>query len=303
MLKSSAVLRSVVPGDLPRLLPLYASLLGRSVALESLEARAGRLPHQAHWLIEDGPEVLAVCDWEPNDFGPPGSLRLSLWVQPQARGRGHGSALLQLAAHGGALLCANIADDDPASLAWAERRGFTLHAHRFESALDPQTFAPDPHRAPLPPGTLLGDMTRASERDWDELTALLIDAFAQTPDAQGLPRWSWETARKALQLSPQMRPDWLVCARRGTELLGFTAALQLPGMAYNQMTAVTAAARGLGLAYALKSELLERLKADGVKCVRTHNHAANVAMRRVNEKLGYRRQHGRWEVRRGAGRS
>lgn len=303
MLRSSAVPRRVVANDLPRLLPLYAALLGRNVTLESLKARAGRLPHEAHWLIENGPEVLAVCDWEPNDFGPPGSLRLGLWVQPQARGRGHGSALLQLASRTGTALSANIEDDDPAGLAWAERRGFALHAHRFESTLDLEAFAPDPHRAPLPPGVELGDMTRASERDWDELTALLIDTFAQTPDAQGLPRWSWETARKALQFNPQLRPDWLVCARRDTELLGFTAALDLPGMAYNQMTSVREATRGQNLAYALKTALLGRLKADGVTRIRTHNHAANVAVRRVNAKLGYRQQHGRWEVRRGMGRS
>ncbi|WP_161882691.1 GNAT family N-acetyltransferase [Deinococcus alpinitundrae] len=146
-------------------------------------------------------------------------------------------------------------------------------------------------------------MTRASQSDWNELTALLIDTFAQTPDAQGLPRWSWETARKALQFNPQLHPDWLVCARRDTELLGFTAALNLPGMAYNQMTSVREAARGQDLAYALKTELLGRSKADSVMCVRTHKHTANVAMLRVNEKLGYRQQHGRWEVQRGPGRS
>ncbi|WP_237724883.1 hypothetical protein [Deinococcus alpinitundrae] len=32
---------------------------------------------------------------------------------------------------------ANIEDDDSAGLAWAERRGFALHAHRFESVLNP----------------------------------------------------------------------------------------------------------------------------------------------------------------------
>lgn len=139
-------------------------------------------------------------------------------------------------------------------------------------------------------------MTDASAAEWDEVTKLLIETFAQTPDAQGLPRWSEETARKAVQLSPQMRPEWLICARRDGQLVGLTAALDTPGMVYNQMTSVADTAKGLGLAYSMKAESLRRLKAAGISNVRTHNHAANLAMLRVNEKLGYVRQHGRWEV-------
>lgn len=291
--------RPVRADDLPRLLVLYGLLLGRPLTLEGLTARTRRLPDSAHWLIEDSEGVLALCDWEPNDFGPPGSLRLNLLVRPDARGRGYGSARLNLAGQTGALLCANVPDNDPRSLTWAEQRGFTCHAHRFESALDLRTLKPARHPASLPEDVTLGDMVGASTEAWDELTKLLIETFAQTPDARGLPNWSDATARREVQLSPQMRPEWLICARHGDQLIGFTAALNMPGMAYNQMTGVAEAARGLGLAVALKVELLRRLKAAGVRQVRTHNHAANVAMRRVNEKLGYRQQHGRWEVRRG----
>ncbi|AZI43418.1 GNAT family N-acetyltransferase [Deinococcus psychrotolerans] len=294
--------RRVTLQDLPALMPLYAALLSRPLTLERLELRFQRLEAcpeiSAQWLVEEDGATLALCDWEANDYGPPDSLRLNVWVEPGAHGRGFGTALLKLAEQTGKLLSANIADDDPPSLAWAEKRGFVFHAHRFESKLDPQEFDPAQHAQPLPEGVTLGDMAGASAAEWDELAALLIETFAQTPDAQGLPKWSVETARKAVQLSPQMRPEWLVCARRGGRLMGFTAALDMPGMVYNQMTGVADTAKGLGLAYLMKAELLRRLKAAGVSDVRTHNHAANLAMLRVNEKLGYVRQHGRWEVRR-----
>ena len=292
------LLRPVTATDLERLPPLYELMLGRSMSLDALQTRAQRLPDGAHWLIEQAGDVLAVCDWEPDVYSPPGFVRLGLLVRPESRGQGYGSALLALARRSGAAgLTANVPDDEPASLAWAEKRGFTRHAYRFESALNPQEFEPRQHAAPLPEGVTLGDMAGASDADWDEFNALLIESFAQTPDAQGLPRWNNKTAREGVQLNPRMRPDWLICARRGGELLGFTVALAPPPLAYNQMTAVATSARGLGLAYLLKVELLRRLRASGITGVRTHNHAANLPMLRVNEKLGYQKQHGRWELR------
>ena len=281
--------------DFESLMPLYELMMGRPTTLEGIQARAER---SESWLIEDAGEYLALCDWEKDNFGPAGFVRLGLIVRPDVRGKGYGSALLEVARKSGAAgITAHVRDDDLLSLTWAEKRGFTVHAHRFESALNPQEFEPEQHAAPLPEGVTLGDMTGASAADWQEFNTLLIDSFAQTPDAHGLPRWSDETAREGVQLNARMRPDWLICARRGGELLGFTAALAYPLFAYNQMTAVANVARGLGLAYALKVELLRRLKAGGVTQVRTHNHAANLPMLRVNEKLGYRRRMGRWEVR------
>ena len=287
--------RPALPADLKHLMPLYEAQLGRATTLEGIQARAER---SESWLIKDAGEHLALCDWESDDFGPAGFVRLGLIVRPDVRGKGHGSALLEVARESGAAgITAHVRDDDLLSLDWARKRGFTVHAHRFESALNPQEFNPGQHAAALPGGVTLGDMAEASEADWNEFNTLLIDSFAQTPDAHGLPRWSEETAREGVQLNSRMCPDWLICARRGGELLGFTAALTYPLFAYNQMTAVANVARGLGLAYALKVELLRQLKAGGITQVRTHNHAANLPMLRVNEKLGYRRRVGRWEVR------
>jgi GNAT superfamily N-acetyltransferase len=279
-------------------LPLYEVLLGRILTLEELWQRAERWPDLTRFVTRSGKQIVALIEWRPDTFSPPGYLRLDLAVLPDFRGQGHGAGLLELVSTQGATgLSAHISDHDPASLGWAQRRGFLVHAHRFESALNPQAFEPGQTVQPLPDGVTLGDMTNASEADWAEFTALLIDALAETPDFRDLPRWTEDAARESLQTNPQTRLNWLITARRGGTLIGFTAALAHRG-AYNQMTAVVPQARGLGLAYALKVELLRRLKAEGIAEVRTHNHAENLPMIRVNERLGYERRRGTWEVRR-----
>ncbi|WP_293915012.1 GNAT family N-acetyltransferase [Deinococcus sp.] len=279
-------------------LPLYEVLLGRALTHGDLQQRAGRWPDLTRVVTHSGEQIAALIEWRPDPFSPPGYLRLDLAVLPEFRGRGHGAELLgtvpKLDAAG---LSAHIHDSDLASLAWAQRRGFTVHAQRFESVLNPQEFRPEQHIQPLPDGVSLSDMTNASEADWHELVRLYVDALAETPDFRSLPKWNEEKTRREMQENPQTRLSWIIAARSGGSLLGFTAALT-GRSAYNQMTAVAPQARGLGLAYALKVELLRRLKADGIQEARTHNHAKNLPMIRVNEKLGYLRQRGTWEVRR-----
>lgn len=56
------------------------------------------------------------------------------------------------------------------------------------------------------------------------------------------------------------------------------------------MTGVARAARGRGIAVALKQAQIAAAKADGWAFLRTQNDLANAAMRAVNEKLGYERR-------------
>ena len=289
---------SLLENDREDALPLYELLLGRALTLQDLRQHDERWPTKDRRGIKESGRLVALIEWRPDPFSPPGYLRLGLAVLPEARRQGHGAALLDIVSKlDAAGLSAHIHDSGAASLAWAQRRGFLVHAHRFESALNPQEFEPGRHVQTLPDGVTLGDMTNASEADWRELVSLYVNALAETPDFRDLPRWDEEQTRREMQDNVQSRLSWMITARRGGTLLGFTAALASRG-AYNQMTAVAPDARGLRLAYTLKVELLRRLKADGVEEVRTHNHAENLPMLRVNEKLGYLRRRGTWEVRR-----
>lgn len=75
--------------------------------------------------------------------------------------------------------------------------------------------------------------------------------------------------------------------------------LQLdPRSPYNFLTGVRPDARGLGLARALKLEVIRRAKAEGCTQLLTHNHSGNGPMLAVNQRLGYERRPGMWVMRR-----
>lgn len=58
--------------------------------------------------------------------------------------------------------------------------------------------------------------------------------------------------------------------------------------AHNAFTGVARAARGRGIALALKLRQVEWCRAAGYHVLETTNHEDNAAMRAINEKLGYR---------------
>lgn len=70
-------------------------------------------------------------------------------VEKGARGRGVGQALVNAieqftAGHGSNLLSAEVEDSDPASLAFAQKRGYQIRRHGYDSVLDLIRFDPTP---------------------------------------------------------------------------------------------------------------------------------------------------------------
>jgi RimJ/RimL family protein N-acetyltransferase len=57
------------------------------------------------------------------------------------------------------------------------------------------------------------------------------------------------------------------------------------------MTGVARSARGRGIALALKQAQIAAARDAGIRYLRTQNDLANAPMRRVNEKLGYRKRY------------
>ena len=71
-------------------------------------------------------------------------------VDPALRGQGTGSALWNTALdflhqQGATRLSSEVRDDDPASLVFAEQRGFAIDQHVFNSSLDLDTFDETPY--------------------------------------------------------------------------------------------------------------------------------------------------------------
>ncbi|MGY2892553.1 N-acetyltransferase family protein [Deinococcus sp. UYEF24] len=298
------MLRLYAAHDAPGFLRLLNLARGYATSLESF------LTQEAAWSAEhvrrravvvQQDVVVGMAELSRFEYLPTGWLRLTLAVDAQARQQGLGAELYHWvqtqAAHlrpGG--LSVSILDHEMDSRDWAFRRGFVLHAHRFASELDLGAEFPPPE---LPAGVTLRDMVGASPAEWDRLETLYGDLLTQTPDLEGQPRWTPEALRSNLRNHPRARPEWTLVATNDTGAwLGLCQGATIESGIYNEFTAVVAAARGQGLARAMKLELIRRAQAAGVPLMRTNNHAANAPMLGVNRRLGFVAQSGSWELRR-----
>jgi mycothiol synthase len=245
------------------------------------------------WLLceRDGVAIgagFALTGWHT----PPQRAIGGALVPPAARGAGVGTAMLEAveswARNGGATeLDGAIAEEDSASIAWAERRGFVEVGRDSRLVLDLT-----PIEAPRP----------------DPPAGIKIVPWASRPElAQGL----YEVAREAAPDIPGNEEDeigtieeWLArdmgstgddpravfVALAGEEVVGFAKFSLLPDneeRAFHDLTGVRRAWRGRGIAAALKRTQIAWAKENGYRSVQTSNEVRNEPIRRLNERHGY----------------
>jgi GNAT superfamily N-acetyltransferase len=302
------VLRPYDVQDAPDFLRLLNRARAQNTALESFLAQDAAWPAEAfrqRAVAVHAGTVVGMAELSRFDYLPPGWLRLTLATEESVRGYGVGGRLLAWAMQEAGKAEANgvslsVLDTDPLSLSWAERQGFRPHAHRFASELDLRGEFPLPT---FPAGVTARDMQGASPAEWERLEALFGDLLTQTPDLAGQPRWTPAQLRAHLRDHPRARPDWTLVAVTETDggpgsWLGVCQGAVISTGIYNEFTGVVPAARGQGIAHALKLELIRRARAAGVPLMRTNNHAANGPMLSVNGRLGFVAQSGSWELHR-----
>ncbi|PYE51956.1 GNAT family N-acetyltransferase [Deinococcus yavapaiensis] len=239
----------------------------------------------------------------------PGVFMMRPVVAPDARRRGYGEALFKHAyetalAQSGRTLEVSVRDVNPEGRAWAQRRGFTLHFHRFESTLDLTTFDEAAHadvtQRVADAGITFEDMRTlgSDEANWSRLYDFNADRTQETPDYRGMLRLPVEQSRGMLREAPEVRPEWIVLATRGEEWLGFSVMASLPHGAYNAMAGVAPEDRAMGLARALKVDVIRRVRAAGFSRMITNNLSINAPMLAVNRRLGFEAQPGTWVMQR-----
>lgn len=286
-------------------------VLGHNVTLEDFQTQEARRisSHLSRrWVAEMAGEVRGAAHLFFFPFDPPGFLHTRVFVHPEACGQGLGRALwAEVEAVSGDLhpagLVTDVDDTDPVSLAWAERRGFSRHAHRFASELDLTTFDETPHLAALKraeaQGVTFTDLSGADGTTLERYLHFVADRLTEAPDLAGHPRWPLSQVREMLRLDHDPRPDWLILAvSPGGEWLGTTAMVQVRDFVYNELTATHPQARGRGLALPLKLHAIRRARKAGFTRMRTNNHSTNAPMLRVNERLGFQARPGRYELHR-----
>jgi GNAT superfamily N-acetyltransferase len=236
---------------------------------------------------EDAATGIVLVGWHE----PPGVARAEVDVMPERRDHGLGSALL--AALGGwarergyTELLGPVAEDDPGSLAWTERRGFREVGRN---------------------SLLVLDLEKVEAPSVDPPEGVEIVSWAERPE---LARGMYGVAREAYPdvpgegeemaafedwLSVDMqgsgdRPEATFIALAGDEVVGyakFSLGDARPTVAFHDMTGVKRSWRGRGVAGALKRAEIAWAKNNGYTRLETFNEERNEPIRRLNERHGY----------------
>jgi GNAT superfamily N-acetyltransferase len=220
-------------------------------------------------------------------------------VLPAYRGRGAGTGLYGAVsdwARGRGLdtIQTIVADDDPESLAFAQRRGFVEESRERGVSLDLTRI--EPPTVEPPEGV---EITTWAERP--ELARgmyeVLLEAAPDIPGSEDETTESFEHwLAHDMQAGPGDRPDATFIALAGDEVIGyakFSLTAAQPVTAHHDLTGVKRAWRGRGVARALKATQIAWAKANGYEEVRTRNDERNAPIRHLNEEFGYRPTVGR----------
>ena len=266
--------------------------------------RAGRRSSRWHALV-DG-EVVGF-----------GSLGESPWlnaeirytdieVHPDHQHRGIGRALLEhvetLAAERGVeSLITNTEEHRDRTIRFLEAAGYVEIDRDWRSTLDLDEFDRNGWSDAIARVTASGvQIVSAAELretfpDWiDRLYELYVEVEGDMPvqiPIDSMPRDDFE----ALMLGRKLLPDGYLVAVDGQDFVGLTQPDRVdgePDVLAQEMTGVTASARGKGIATALKMAAAIWAKDAGYRSIRTYNSKSNAAMLAVNEKIGFVKDYG-----------
>ena len=219
-------------------------------------------------------------------------------VLPELRGRGTGTALYEAVsawAHERSLgvLETIVADNDPESLAFAKRRGFTEDVHELGVSLDLTQV--EPPIAEPPEGVQIVSWAERPElaRGIYEVALEAVPDIPGAEDERTEPFGDW--LAHDMQ-GPGDRPEATFVALAGDEVIGFakfSLSSAQPRTAHHDLTGVRRSWRGRGVARALKATQIAWAKAHGYEELRTTNEERNAPIRRLNQQFGYRPSIGR----------
>jgi mycothiol synthase len=208
-------------------------------------------------------------------------------VLPQLRRRGAGSALFEAASawaaeQGVGELETVIDSSDDASLDFALHRSF--HEQSREVVLELEIATVDPGAVEPPPGidiVLLADRPELARGVYE----VGLEALPDVPGSDGWTPPSFEQFTKA-----HLRGPAIFVAVAADEVVAYAKLnAGADGTSFEHgMTAVKPDWRRRGIAQSLKRAQIAWAKENGVERLIAENDEQNVAMRRINEALGYR---------------
>jgi len=213
-------------------------------------------------------------------------------VLPQQRRRGVGTRLYESVSEwarerGRGTIEAVVADNDPESLAFAKRRGFTEDRREAGVALDLTSIEPPP--VARPDGVEIvtwGERPELARGMYE----VVLDAVPDIPGSEDEQVEPFEDWLEHDMLGPGDRPEATFVAVAGAVVVGyakFSLTDAQPTTAHHDLTAVRRAWRGRGVARALKATQIRWAQANGYLELRTRNEERNAPIRRLNADFGY----------------
>jgi len=258
--------------------------------------------------INEHNQAIGYWDVDRETWMKPGHFYLKVILAPESRRNGFGTQMydqaLRIARENGAThLESNVREDDPASLKFAEKRGFKIEYHTFESTLDLTTF--DEHRFDdlmariHAQGFQFLSLAEAglTEENKHRLYEVNRDAALDSTGSDGtFP--DFDAFSKNVFEASWFRADTQILASLADRWVGLAAIGIYPedNHAYNAFTGVLREFRGRGLAQALKLQTILLAKKEGVRYVRTNNDSQNVPVLAINRKLGYQPEPGYYRL-------
>jgi len=181
-----------------------------------------------------------------------------------------------------------VLDDDPESLAFAQRRGFVQERRELGLVLRLAETARPGHEPPDGVEIITWAQRPELARGMYEVALEAEPDIPGSEDDATEPFGDW--LAHDMQGSGD-RPEATFVAVAGQEVVGyakFSLTAAQPTIAHHDLSAVRRAWRGRGVARALKAAQINWALASGYTELRTRNEVRNEPIRRLNARFGYR---------------
>ena len=258
--------------------------------------------------LDENCQVIGCWDVDRETWMEPGHYYIKVIVAPEERGQGLGAQMYEAALDaarecGATHLESSVRETNLISLKFAERRGFKIDHHSFESTLDLTDF--DEHRFDDLMARLHAEGFRffslaeagTTEENKHRLYEVNRAAGLDNPGNHGIFPDFYAFSKNVFEAS-WFRADTQILVSHGERWVGLSAIGIYPEdqHAYNAFTGVLREYRGRGLAQALKLQTILLAKKAGMRYIRTNNDSKNAPMLAVNRKLGYKPEPGSYQL-------
>ncbi|HZY69496.1 MAG TPA: GNAT family N-acetyltransferase [Thermoplasmata archaeon] len=269
-------------------------------------AIAGEGIHKHRLAVEERDSATVVATGllfnPPWEFDPD-AYWMSIEVDPSRQGQGIGRSLFRVLedeaiSRAGRCLWATVLADQPRSVRFFGRAGFTERRRTWTSVLGLTQEAPAP--APADPTDRRLDRIEFTSvaREGPEdagvrarLHRLDNEAGRDTPRLGPSTELSREQFDDLVFRGPGYFPEGILLAKSDGEYVAYTYLIKRPSnpdTLHVGFTGTLRAFRGRGIATELKRQAAELARSMGYRFLRTNNDSQNPAIWAINEKLGFR---------------